>query len=89
MNTTQTLIASAAVAGLVAGSMAVSACAAGEPTSAGVSLQPKADKGNTHACKGQNACRGQGGCNSGDQGCRGRNTCRAKGGCATDGSKRK
>ena len=39
MNTTKTLIAGAAVAGLMTGSMAVRAYAAGEPNSAGVSLQ--------------------------------------------------
>jgi hypothetical protein len=86
MNTTKTLLASAAVAGLMTGSMAVRAYAAGEPNSAGVSLQTMAEKGKEHACKGQNACKGQGGCKSGDQGCKGKNTCKGKGGCATKGS---
>jgi hypothetical protein len=88
MNTTKTLIAGAAVAGLMAGSMAARAYAAGEPNPAGVSLRTMADTGSTHACKGQNGCKGQGGCNSGDQGCKGKNTCKGKGGCATDGSKK-
>jgi hypothetical protein len=69
MNTTKTLLAGAAVAGLMTGSMAVRAFAAGEPTSAGVSLQTMGEKG-AHACKGQNACKGQGGCKQGDQGCK-------------------
>jgi hypothetical protein len=86
MNTTKTLLAGAAVAGLMTGSMAVRAFAAGEPTPAGVSLQTMGEKSGTHACKGQNACKGQGGCKSGDQGCKGKNTCKGKGGCATKGS---
>jgi hypothetical protein len=84
MNTTKTLIAGAAVAGLMTGSMAVRAYAAGEPTPAGVSLQTMGEKG-AHACKGQNACKGQGGCKSGDNGCKGKNSCKGKGGCATKG----
>ena len=85
MNTTKTLLAGAAVAGLMTGSMAVRAFAAAEPTPAGVSLQTMGEKG-AHACKGQNACKGQGGCKSGDQGCKGKNTCKGKGGCATKSS---
>ncbi len=45
MNTTKTLLAGAAVAGLMTGSMAVRAFAAGEPTPAGVSLQTMGEKG--------------------------------------------
>jgi len=84
MKTTKTLIAGAAVAGLMAGSLAVRAYAASEPTQAGVSLQTmaEAEKGKAHACKGQNACKGQGGCKSGDAGCKGKNSCKGKGGCA-------
>ena len=86
MNTTKSLIAGAAVAGLMAGSMAVRAYAAGAPTSAGVSLQTMADKGAAaHECKGKNACKGQGGCKTGDNGCKGKNSCKGKGGCATKG----
>jgi hypothetical protein len=88
MNTTKTLIAGAAVAGLMAGSLPVRAYAASAPTQAGVSLQTLAEgeKG-THSCKGQNACKGQGGCKTSDAGCKGKNSCKGKGGCATDGSK--
>jgi hypothetical protein len=88
MNTTKTLIAGAAVAGLMAGSLPVRAYAANAPTQAGVSLQTMAEKG-AHACKGQNACKGQGGCKTSDAGCKGKNSCKGKGGCATDGSKHK
>jgi hypothetical protein len=82
MNTTKTLIAGAAVAGLMAGSLPVRAYAASAPNQAGVSLQTLADKG-AHTCKGQNACKGQGGCKSGDNGCKGKNSCKGKGGCAS------
>jgi hypothetical protein len=44
MNTTKTLIAGAAVAGLMAGSLPVRAYAANKSTQAGVSLQKMADK---------------------------------------------
>ena len=43
MNTTKTLIAGAAVAGLMAGSLPVRAYAANAPTQAGVSLQTMAE----------------------------------------------
>jgi hypothetical protein len=88
MNTTKTLIAGAAVAGLMAGSLPVRAYAANASTQAGVSLRTMAEKG-AHACKGQNACKGQGGCKTSDAGCKGKNSCKGKGGCATDGSKHK
>jgi hypothetical protein len=81
----RTLLAGAAVAGLMAGSLPVRAYAANAPIQAGVSLQTMGEKG-AHACKGQNACKGQGGCKSGDQGCKGKNSCKGKGGCATKGS---
>jgi len=84
MNPTKTLIAGAAVAGLMAGSFAPRAHAALSTSSAGTSIQTMADesgcKGKT-GCKGQNACKGQGGCKSGDNGCKGKNSCKGKGGC--------
>ncbi len=81
---TKTILAGAAVAGLLSGSMATS-MARNVTTSNGVQVTTMADKG-THSCKGQNACKGQGGCKSGDNGCKGKNSCKGKGGCATDGS---
>ncbi|MGA7215584.1 MAG: hypothetical protein WBX20_15380 [Terrimicrobiaceae bacterium] len=89
MNTTKTLIAGAAVAGLMAGSLPVRAYAASSPSQAGVSIQTLAEKESpgTHACKGKNSCKGQGGCKASDAGCKGKNSCKGKGGCATDGSK--
>ena len=82
------MIAGAAVAGLLTGSFAVCAYAAGASGHAGVSLQTMADpeKGK-HACKGQNECKGQGGCKTSDGGCKAKNSCKGKGGCATDGTK--
>ena len=85
MKPSKAVIASAAVAGLLTGSLAVRAYAASTPSHAGVSLQTMADAEKTplpkHACKGQNDCKGQGGCPAGQ------NACKGQGGCATDGSK--
>lgn len=82
------VIAGAAVAGLLAGSMAVRTYAATTSTKAGTALQTLADdeKGK-HSCKGKNDCKGQGGCKTSDNGCKAKNSCKGKGGCATDGSK--
>lgn len=87
MKTSKALIAGAAVAGLMAGSLPLRAYAANDSAQAGVSLQTMGEKEKgAHACKGQNACKGQGGCKSGDQGCKGKNSCKGKGGCAVKGS---
>jgi hypothetical protein len=82
------VVAGAAIAGLLTGSVAARAYAASTaPTKAGVPVQTlDAEKGK-HSCKGQNDCKGQGGCKTGDNGCKGKNSCKGKGGCATDGSK--
>ena len=86
MNTTKTLIAGAAVAGLMAGSLPVPRLCGQHIHPGWVSLQTMAEEKGAHACKGQNACKGQGGCKSGDNGCKGKNSCKGKGGCATKGS---
>jgi hypothetical protein len=83
----KTIIAGAAIAGLMTGMVATPAHAAVTTTKAGVSLMGK--KADTHSCKGQNSCKGKGGCKTGDNGCKGKNSCKGKGGCATDGSKPK
>ncbi len=85
---TKTLLAGAAVAGLMTGSLAARAQAAGQPSNAGVSIQKTFADAGTHSCKGQNSCKGQGGCKSDSNSCKGKNTCKGKGGCATDGSKK-
>jgi hypothetical protein len=86
------LIASAALAGLLAGSaptIHASNVLAGLRSSVGAQDQSQDNNQvkEKHACKGQNSCKGKGGCKSSDNGCKGKNTCKGKGGCATDGSK--
>jgi len=76
---TKSLIAGAAVAGLLSGAFATQANAK-SAANPGTSIQKMA--GETHDCKGQNSCKGKGGCKSGDKGCAGKNTCKGKGGCA-------
>jgi hypothetical protein len=88
---TKTMLAGAALAGLLTGSLA----AAGSTTTtasgktginkAGVMADEKG--GDKHGCAGKNDCKGKGGCKTGDGGCKGKNTCKGKGGCATDASK--
>ncbi len=90
--TKKTMIAGAAIAGLMSGSFAITAHAVQTSAKPGISLKnmgdkDKADAGDKHSCKGQNSCKGKGGCKSGDAGCKGKNSCKGKGGCATDGSK--
>ena len=85
----KTLLAGAAVAGLMSGACAVQAHAANTNAKAGVSLSQMNDdaqKKDVHSCKGENSCKGKGGCKTGDNGCKGKNSCKGKGGCATDGS---
>ena len=78
--TARTLIISAAMTGLLAGTtLTLTGCSSEKSASSESSL-------NKHDCKGQNSCKGQGGCNTGDMGCKGKNSCKGKGGCATDGS---
>jgi hypothetical protein len=87
--TKKTMIAGAAIAGLMSGSFAVTAHAVQSSSKAGVSLMgdKKKDAKDKHACKGQNSCKGKGGCKTADNDCKGKNSCKGKGGCATDGSK--
>ncbi|HET7512314.1 MAG TPA: hypothetical protein VFJ88_06090 [Chthoniobacterales bacterium] len=84
----KSILAGAALAGLMSGSYAVQAHAANVSTKAGASLRQMADEGqkDVHSCKGQNSCKGKGGCQTGDNGCKGKNSCKGKGGCATNGS---
>ncbi len=97
-NSMKTLLAGAALAGLMTGASAkLNAQALGQSQDhAGIKAvsmsdddKGKKDKDKTekHACKGQNSCKGKGGCKSSDNGCKAENSCKGKGGCATDGSK--
>jgi hypothetical protein len=90
------LLLTAALTGLMGGTVAAHAATPGTTTANGASAKVvkaglrytstnnAADK---HSCKGKNDCKGQGGCKSSDNGCKGKNSCKGKGGCATDGSK--
>ena len=84
--TSKHTLAAAAIAGLLAGSVATTFAANSGDHQAGVKIGTMADK-DTNSCKGQNSCKGKGGCKSGDNGCKGKNSCKGKGGCATDGTK--
>jgi hypothetical protein len=91
----KSLMASAALAGLLAGSGATIHASNLLPgLRSAFSAQDQSQDQNAtkkvkekHACKGQNSCKGKGGCKSSDNGCKGKNSCKGKGGCATDGSK--
>jgi hypothetical protein len=88
--TRKALLASAAFAGLFAGTGVAVKASTLLPS---LSAQDQGDKKDDqkvkekHACKGQNSCKGKGGCKASDNGCKGKNSCKGKGGCATDGSK--
>ncbi|MEO5713224.1 MAG: hypothetical protein ABIT37_07020 [Luteolibacter sp.] len=89
MKTNNTMIAGAALAGILSVGFAARATATptngsdkhGTSFSAGVVAAD--EKGDTHDCKGKNSCKGKGGCKGGDNGCAGKNSCKGKGGCAT------
>jgi hypothetical protein len=90
------LLLSAALTGLVGGTMAAAQPATNgtnhngvNAASAGIRLTSQDTAPAKHSCKGKNDCKGQGGCKSSDNGCKGKNSCKGKGGCATDGSKPK
>ena len=87
----KTILAGAAIAGLMSGSFALQVHAANLTGKAGTSLTQMGskEKKDVHSCKGENSCKGKGGCKTGDNGCKGKNSCKGKGGCATDGSKPK
>jgi hypothetical protein len=96
MNTTKSLLAGAALAGIITGGFATKTQAAVDTGStqvkkadvgaAGV-LAEKKHEGETHDCAGKNSCKGKGGCKSGDNGCASKNSCKGKGGCAMKNGK--
>ncbi len=88
--TSKSLLAGAAIAGLISGGLTAQLHAATNVTkvanqTAGVLADEK--KGETHDCAGKNTCKGKGGCKTGDNGCAGKNSCKGKGGCATKDGK--
>jgi hypothetical protein len=76
--TAKALMISAAMTGLVAGTMSLTGCSSDNSGKAAFSSDASASK---HDCKGMNSCKGQGGCKTGDMGCKGKNDCKGKGGC--------
>ncbi len=81
------ILAGAALAGLLTGSVAQAATTA--TTATGKSLVNVGTAAGTlatetHDCAGKNSCKGKGGCKTGDNGCKGKNSCKGKGGCATN-----
>lgn len=90
-STSKSLLAGAALAGLLSGGFVSQANAAttAKPGQTGVSagVLAEKEKGETHDCAGKNSCKGKGGCKSGDNGCGGKNSCKGKGGCAVKDGK--
>ncbi len=93
-NSINALLLTAALSGLVGGTVASaqpspagSSKISSSSAIAGVRLVGQDQDKAKHSCKGKNDCKGQGGCKASDNGCKGKNSCKGKGGCATDGSK--
>jgi len=89
LQSTKTMLATVAIAGLMAGSAARLQASTSSSSDQNTSVskgQLADDTTGTHSCKGQNTCKGQGGCKTGDAGCKGKNTCKGKGGCKTNGT---
>jgi len=77
--TARTHIVSAAMAGLVAGTVfTITGCSTSDSGKTASTSDASMSK---HDCKGMNSCKGQGGCKTGDMGCKGKNSCKGKGGC--------
>jgi len=73
---TGSLVAAAALAGLVTGAMfGVTGCSTGK---AGMESSSSMHK---HDSAGKNACKGQGGCKTATHACKGQNECKGQGGC--------
>ena len=95
IQTHKSILAGAALAGIVAGGFAAKSTAADTSApqfkkadaKAGMMADEKKEKGDTHGCAGKNSCKGKGGCKTGDAGCAGKNSCKGKGGCATKDGK--
>ena len=77
--TTRTLIISAAMTGLAAGSaLTMTGCSSGNAGQSSGQNSQYQDYLNKHDCKGQNSCKGQGGCKTSDMGCKGKNGCKGE-----------
>src|SRR5438552_18368669 len=90
---TKTLLAGAALAGIMTGGFLAKANAASVDSKSGFNAglgtlaDEKKAKGETHDCAGKNSCKGKGGCKTGDNGCALKNSCKGKGGCAVKDGK--
>jgi hypothetical protein len=81
-NTPQTLLATAAISGLLSGTAAHQARGADtNAPAAGQQASPVVPK--VHGCSGMNDCKGSGGCKTADHSCKFLNSCKGKGGCDT------
>jgi len=84
LRTTQTMLATVALTGLMAGAAARANTPTASTDGPGIKGQLAADdSAGKHDCKGKNSCKGQGGCKTSDNGCKGKNSCKGKGGCST------
>jgi hypothetical protein len=85
-STSKTLLAGAALAGLMSGGFVAQLNAATTTTPVNSTVSAAgflaADTKDVHDCAGKNTCKGKGGCKTGDNGCKGKNSCKGKGGCA-------
>jgi hypothetical protein len=88
-NLTKSILAGAALAGIIAGGTFRASAAQNTGKTANDKAGVLADekKGETHSCKGKNSCKGKGGCKGGDNGCALKNSCKGKGGCAVKDGK--
>jgi hypothetical protein len=89
--TKNSLVLTAAFAGLVGGTAARAAQPTPQGPSSSLSAGQQASSADDkkaiekHACKGQNSCKGNGGGSKKEYG---KNSCKGQGACATDGSKK-
>ncbi len=78
--TTRTMIAAAAISGLLSGAAINQSYAADQDGKPGKAAPAKKIP-KVQDCGGQNDCKGLGGCKTGDNGCKFKNSCKGKGGC--------
>lgn len=85
LQSSKSLLAGAALAGIMSGGFLAQASAAivNTPAKSTVSAAGTLadEKKDIHDCAGKNTCKGKGGCKTGDNGCKGKNSCKGKGGC--------
>lgn len=80
--TPRTLIAAAAISGLLSGAAVYRASADDATNATPGKVAPAKKSPKVQDCAGNNDCKGIGGCKSGDNGCKFKNSCKGKGGCS-------